>query len=89
MVNESSCGGVTLLERATMVMIAWILELRPTDASGPTSAVSMIMNTNSCQRSWPTRAQTNTTMNDEIMVPNGIISAYRPLVMGSEPVNSS
>ena len=50
-VNESSCGGVTVLERQIIVTIAWILELRPTEASEPTRAVSMIMKMKSCQRS--------------------------------------
>ena len=40
-------------------------ESRPTEAREPTRAVSIIMKTKSCQRSWPIRAQTNTTMNEE------------------------
>lgn len=51
MVNDSNCGGVTVLERHMMVTMAWTLESRPTEASEPTRAVSIIMNTKSCQRS--------------------------------------
>lgn len=65
MANESNCGGVTVLDRQMIVTIAWIFDSRPIEASEPTRAVSMIMKMKSCQRSWPTRAQMNTTIKDE------------------------
>ena len=34
-VNESNCGGVTVLERQMMVIIAWIFESRWTEANDP------------------------------------------------------